>query len=155
MTTSSASGGGRRIDELRLRPIVTIAAGSRLDEVAHLMRTLNVSTLVVGDPDGPLAIVTEHDLTQALADGRSASDTVDAIASTDPVTVASDASVMEVATLMLRECLGHLIVTRRHRVIGMVSIRSVIAALVTTMTTDTVLVRLERHTIDPPAVSLG
>jgi hypothetical protein len=47
------------------------------------------------------------------------------------------------------------IVTRRHRVIGMVSIRSVMTALVTTMTADTVLVRLERHTIDPPAVSLG
>jgi signal-transduction protein with cAMP-binding, CBS, and nucleotidyltransferase domain len=71
------------------------------------------------------------------------------------VTVASDASVIEVATLMLRECLRHVIVTRRHRVIGMVSIRSVMTALVTTMTADTVLVRLERHTIDPPAVSLG
>lgn len=144
-----------RIDELRLGNVVTVAGDVPIGQVARIMRAHNVSSVVVGQPGDPVSIVTERDLTQALADARSANDPVSAIASKDPLTVSAGATVMEVATLMLREGLRHLIVTINHRVVGVISIRDVLAALVTAVTPDTVFVRLERVTIDPPELWLG
>ncbi len=119
------------------------------------MRAHNVSALVVGHPGDPVAIVTERDITQALADGCLPGERVVAIASTDPLTVAHDANVIEVATMMLNEGLRHLVVSRQHRVVGIVSIRDVLAALVSAVTPDTVFVRLQRITIDAPENWLG
>ena len=144
-----------RVDELPLRPAVTVAPDAPLDQVARIMRAHNVSALVVGHPGDPVAIVTERDLTQALADRRPPGEPVVAIASSDPLTVAHDASVIEVATLMLNRSLRHLVVSRHHRVIGIVSIRDVLAALVSAVTPDTVFVRLQRITIDAPENWLG
>ena len=59
-----------------------------------------------------IAIVTERDLTQALADGCEPGERVVAIASANPLTVAHHASVIEAATLMLNEGLRHLVVSR-------------------------------------------
>ena len=144
-----------RVDELRLRPAVTVAPDAPLDQAARIMRAHNVSALVVGQPGDPVAIVTERDLTHALADRRPAGGPVVAIASSNPLTVAHDASVIEVATLMLNRGLRHLVVSRHHRVVGIVSIRDVLAALVSTVTPDTVFVRLQRITIDAPENWLG
>jgi CBS domain-containing protein len=119
------------------------------------MRAHNVSALVVGHPGDPVAIVTERDITQALADGCLPGERVVVIASSDPLTVAHDASVIEVATMMLNEGLRHLVVSRQHRVVGIVSIRDVLAALVSAVTPDTVFVRLQRITIDAPENWLG
>ena len=144
-----------RVDELRLRPVVTVAPNAPLDQVARIMRAHNVSALVVGHPGDPIAIVTERDLTQALADRCPPGERVVAIASSNPLTIAHDASVMEAATLMLNRCLRHLVVSRQHRVVGIVSIRDVLAALVSAVTPDTVFVRLQRITIDAPENWLG
>ena len=84
-----------RMDEIRLRPVVTVAPDARLDQVARIMRAHNVSALVVGNAGDPIAIVTERDLTQALADGCEPGERVVAIASANPLTVAHHASVIE------------------------------------------------------------
>ena len=144
-----------RMDEIRLRPVVTVAPDAPLDQVARIMRAHNVSALVVGRTGEEIAIVTERDLTQALADGCEPGERVVAIASANPLTVAHHASVIEAATLMLNEGLRHLVVSRRDRVIGIVSIRDVLAALVSAVTPDTVFVRLQRITIDAPENWLG
>jgi CBS domain-containing protein len=144
-----------RLDELPLRPVVTVAPDAHLGQVARIMRAHNVSALVVGHPGDPVAIVTERDITQAVADGCLPDERVVAIASSDPLTVAHDASVIEVATMMLNEGLRHLVVSRQHRVVGIVSIRDVLAALVSAVTPDTVFVRLQRITIDAPENWLG
>jgi CBS domain-containing protein len=112
------------------------------------MRAHDVSALVVGHSGDPVAIVTERDLTQALADGCPPDEGVVAIASEHPITVAHDASVIDVAALMLEKHVRHLVVSKDHRVVGIVSIRDALAALVATVTPDTVFVRLERVTID-------
>jgi signal-transduction protein with cAMP-binding, CBS, and nucleotidyltransferase domain len=144
-----------RVDELRLRPAVTVSPDAPIDQVARIMRAHNVSALVVGRAGDPVAIVTERDLTQALADGCPADERVVAIASPDPKTVAHDATVIEVATLMLSEGLRHLVVAKQHRVVGIISIRDALAALVTAVTPDTVFIRLERITIDASENWLG
>jgi CBS domain-containing protein len=144
-----------RLSELKLGPAVTVTPDLRIDQVARIMRAHDVSALVVGEPGEPVSIVTESDLAQAMADGRPVTDPVATIASDNPVTISHDATVMDAATLMLRERLRHLIVTRGRRVRGMVSIGDLLAALVTAVTPDTVFVRLTRVSIDPPELWLG
>lgn len=120
------------------------------------MRAHDISALVVGEPGGLVSIVTERDLTKALADARPRETEVATIASADPLTVARDTSVMDVATLMLRHGVRHLVVVGEdRRVVGVVSMRDALAALVQTVTPDTVFVMLQRMQIDAPELWLG
>jgi CBS domain-containing protein len=144
-----------RVEELGLRPVVAVASSAPLNQVARIMRAHDISAVVVGEPGGLVSIVTERDLTRALADGRAPDAQVASIASPDPMTVPTDASVMDVATLMLREGVRHLVVARGGRAIGVVSMRDALAALVRTVTPDTVFVMLERIDVDAPELWLG
>ncbi len=119
------------------------------------MRAHDISALVVGEPGDLVSIVTERDLTQALADARPSETEVGAIASAKPLTVSPDATVMDVATLMLREGVRHLVVTRGDRAVGVVSMRDALAALVKAVTADTVFVMLEQMRVDAPELWLG
>jgi CBS domain-containing protein len=155
MTVASPTHVVPRVDDLRLRPPVAVVEDAPLDQAARIMRAHNISALVVGQPGELVSIVTERDLTQALADGRPPETEVGAIASAGPITVPPDATVMDVATLMLREGVRHLVVTRRGHAVGVVSMRDALAALVKAVTPDTVFVMLERMEIDTPEVWLG
>ena len=95
------------------------------------MRAHNISALVVGEPHELVSIVTERDLTQALADARPEEIEVGTIGSVLPLTVSPDATVMDVVTLMLREGVRHLVVTRGDRAVGVRSMRDALAALST------------------------
>jgi CBS domain-containing protein len=155
MTKATASDVVPRVEDLRLRPAVAVAPNAPLDQAARIMRAHNISALVVGEPGGLVSIVTERDLTQALADARPQETEVGVIASAAPLTVAPDATVMDAATLMLREGVRHLVVTRGDHAVGVVSMRDALAALVRTVTPDTVFVMLERIQIDAPELWLG
>jgi CBS domain-containing protein len=144
-----------RVADLQLRPPVAIAPNAPLDQAARIMRAHNISALVVGEPGELVSIVTERDLTQALADARPQETEVGVIASADPLTVAPDATVMDVATLMLREGVRHLVVARGDRAVGVVSMRDALAALVKAVTPDTVFVMLERMQVEAPEIWLG
>jgi CBS domain-containing protein len=144
-----------RVADLRLRPAVAIAPTAPLDQAARIMRAHDISALVVGEPGALVSIVTERDLTQALADTCPRETEVGAIASAKPLTVSPDATVMDVATLMLREGVRHLVVTRGDRAVGVVSMRDALAALVTAVTPDTVFVMLEQVRVDAPELWLG
>jgi CBS domain-containing protein len=145
-----------RVKDLGLRPAVAIAPDAPIDQAARIMRAHDISALVVGEPDGLVSIVTERDLTRALADARSADTQVAVIASAEPLTVPPDATVMDVATLMLREGVRHLVVAGDDRhVVGVVSMRDALAALVQTVTPDTVFVMLRRLQVDAPELWLG
>jgi CBS domain-containing protein len=144
-----------RVDDRGLRPPVTIAPGAPLDKAARIMRANDVSALVVGRPGELVSIVTERDLTQALADGLPAATPVTAVASPEPLTIRPDAPVVDAAMLMLRHGVRHLVVARGGRAIGMLSIRDVLAALVAAVTPDTILVMLEQLHVDPPELWLG
>ncbi len=119
------------------------------------MRANEISALVVGSPGEPVSIVTERDLARAVAEGVSLDTAAAAIASADLMTVTPDATVMDVATTMLREGVRHLVVVRAGRAVGVVSIRDALAALVRAVTPDTVFVMLEQLRVDSPEPWLG
>lgn len=85
MTNASETQAVPWVDDLRLRPPVAIAPNAPLDQAARIMRARDVSALVVGEPGELVSILTERDLTQALADDRPPDTGVGTIASPDPL----------------------------------------------------------------------
>jgi CBS domain-containing protein len=143
------------IGELYLRVPVTVAPTAAIDQAARIMRAHEISALLVGRPGDPVAIVTERDITRCVAEGRPLSGQVGALATADPVTVSPGDTVLDAATLLLREGISHAVVTRGHRAIGVVSLRELLAALVAAVTPATVFVRMARIAIDAPEMWLG
>jgi CBS domain-containing protein len=139
-----------RIQDLTLRPIVTIGPDESLRTAARTMRTSNVSSLVVSEPAQPVSIVTERDLTDALADGVDPDEPLSTIASPNPRTIPADATALDAATRMLREGVRHLVVTRGHHAVGVISIRDLLGALVQNLTPEAVHVMVQQAWCDLP-----
>jgi CBS domain-containing protein len=144
-----------RLNDLGLRPAVAIAPDAPLDQAARIMRAHDVSAVVVGRQGELISILTERDITQALADGRDPGVEVHAIASPEPITVEPDATVVQAAVLMLRHGMRHLVVARDRQAVGIVSMRDVLTALVTGVTPDTMVIMFEQIRLDPPELWLG
>jgi len=144
-----------RLADLSLRPIVTIGPDEPLRTAAQVMRTSNVSSLVVNQPTKPIAIITERDITRAVADGRDPGTAVIALASPNPLTIPADATAIDAATRMLGEGVRHLVVTSGDRAVGIVSIRDILGALTQTLTPDAVYLMIRQAWCDLPNNWLG
>jgi CBS domain-containing protein len=119
------------------------------------MRINGVSALVVGHASEPVALVTERDLAVAMADERPLSDQVATVASAAPLTVSPDDTVIDAVNLMLRGDVRHLVVARDRRLVGVVSIRDLLAALVAPDPLDFISVHVDRIVVDPPDLWIG
>lgn len=116
----------REVGTLPLRPIVRVTEGATLREVARAMREANVSSALVGHL--PRRIVTERDLTRGLAEGLGPDAPVEEVAERIPVWVTTTSQVLDVAEMMVRHQLRHLIVVApRGEEVGIVSMRDVFA----------------------------
>ena len=144
-----------RIAELALRPIVTIGPDEPLRTAAQVMRTSNISCLVVNQPTRPVAILTERDITRAVAEGRDPGAAVIAIASPNPLTIPVEANAIDAATRMLRDGIRHLVVTHGDRAVGIVSIRDILGALLQTLSPDAVYLLIRQSWCDLPESWLG
>lgn len=127
-----------KVEHLPLRPIATIGPDETLACAARTMRTHDVSSLVVNEPTKPVAIITERDLTRALADAAGPDTPLAAVASAHPVTIPVDATAIEAASRMLHHDIRHLVVTQDNRAIGILSIRDLLQALVQSHTPQVV-----------------
>ncbi|HEX5365143.1 MAG TPA: CBS domain-containing protein [Acidimicrobiales bacterium] len=143
---------GRRVGDLQLRETLVLPPDTTLAETARAFRRWDTSSAVVGVPDVPVAIVTERDLTRALAEDRSPDEAVVAVATQGPLTIDRSTELLDAAELMLRAELRHLVVAEGNRVVGVVSMRDVLAALATSVTAETVVVRLSGLALERSAV---
>jgi CBS domain-containing protein len=111
-------------------PVATVRPTATLREAARLLAADRVGLLVVLDHRGVRGVLSERDLVAAVADGedveveRVADHLVD-----DLVTVDEAVPIVDAATTMSEAELRHLTVARGGEVIGVVSIRDVVAAL--------------------------
>ncbi|HKY66280.1 MAG TPA: CBS domain-containing protein, partial [Acidimicrobiales bacterium] len=124
-----------QVRDLWIRPALVLGPRTTLSDTAAALRARDVSAAVVGHAGAPIAVVTERDLTRAVADGTGPHAAVGELATDDPVTVAPTTTVLDAATTMLRTGVRHLVVAERRRVVGIVSMRDLLAALVTASTT--------------------
>lgn len=104
-------------------PVLTLAAETPVDEAAGAMVEAGIKSLVVIDDDcRPVGILTSTDVLRAVAEGTTDEATVADYTTTDIVTTSPDATLGEVAALLLEEGINHLPVTDEGgEAIGMLS----------------------------------
>jgi signal-transduction protein with cAMP-binding, CBS, and nucleotidyltransferase domain len=121
---------------------VTVETDATLQEAARRMRVADVSSALVGDGS---AIITERDITAAMAAGCAPSTPVGAVAGSDPRTLSADESVLAAAIEMLQHRIRHLVLVQGDAVVGVVSLRPILGILVRAM--DPTVWALINHTM--------
>jgi CBS domain-containing protein len=110
----------------------TIEPDSHVASAAFLMKRAHDSALVVTSGDGrePIAVITDADVSQAVADGRDLNDTrINQLHLGRPVAVSPATSVTEAAERMLELSLMHLPVMDEGQLVGLVDMAAVCRAL--------------------------
>jgi CBS domain-containing protein len=108
---------------------IEVAPEDTLGEVAERMTAKNVGAVVVKDFGRLIGILTERDMLKAMAARVHTSEArVRQWMTADPITATIDTALDEAAQIMLDHGFRHLPVVDEGQVVGMVSLRRVVAA---------------------------
>jgi CBS domain-containing protein len=106
--------------------VLTVDPADTIGETAQKMVERGVSSAVVSDYGNLIGIVTERDLTRAVAGRVHTSEArVREWMTADPLTLGRDASPAEAARIMLDNGFRHVPIVEDGRAVGIVSIRDV------------------------------
>lgn len=129
--TTAAARSAPVVEMLVTGPVATIAPTATLRRAAEQLTTNQLGLLVVVGTEGTRGVISERDLVRALADDLDVDvERVGDLVSDRPVEVPRDAPLREAAAAMLDAEVRHLLVVDRGTVVGVVSVRDVLAALV-------------------------
>ena len=115
-------------------PLTTVGQHDHVAAAAYLMKHAGTTALIVTDTQTgqPAGIITETDITHAIADGKNANDVrVDAVMTTRPA-ITTTTSISDAAKIMTARHLRHLPVTGEAGILGIVDITDVCRALINT-----------------------
>jgi CBS domain-containing protein len=108
---------------------ITVAPEDTLGEVAEQMTALDTGSVVVKDFGTLIGILTERDLLKAMAARVHSSEArVRQFMTVDPITAAPDMDCEEAEQIMLDTGFRHLPIVDGDDVVGVVSLRRVVAA---------------------------
>jgi CBS domain-containing protein len=115
-----------KLADMMTSEVLTVDPADTIGETAQKMVELGVSSAVVSDYGRLIGIVTERDLTRAVA-GRvhSSEARVREWMTSEPVTLTPDASPEEAARVMLDNGFRHIPILDGEQIVGIVSIRDV------------------------------
>jgi CBS domain-containing protein len=114
------------VSEFMTKDVLAVAPEDTIGEAAQKMVEARVSSVVVSDFGRLIGILTERDLTRAVAGRTHSSEArVREWMTADPVTVSQSTPVEEAAKTMLEQGFRHLPVVEDERPVGIVSIRDV------------------------------
>ena len=112
--------------EFMTREVLIVAPEDTIGEAAQKMVDEGVSSVVVSDFGRLIGILTERDLTRAVAGRTHSSEArVREWMTADPITVTESTPVEEAARTMLEQGFRHLPVVQDDRPVGIVSIRDI------------------------------
>lgn len=111
-------------------PPITVGHDATLAVAARAMRVNDVSCVLVGEPWGDYTVLTERDITEAMAHGIGPKASVAKVPAHGPRTISSDATVRDAAVLMLHYGVRHLVIVHDGAAVGVVSIRDALDSLV-------------------------
>ena len=118
-----------RIADVMRLDFIEVAPEDTLGEVAERMTAKNVGAVVVKDFGNLIGILTERDLLKAMAARVHSSEArVRQFMTLDPVTAAPEMDCEEAEQLMLGKGFRHLPIVDGDDVLGVVSLRRVVAA---------------------------
>ena len=114
------------VGEIMTSDVLTVDPSDTIGETAQMMVERGVSSAVVSDYGNLIGIVTERDLTRAVAGRVHTSEArVREWMTSDPITLTPDASANEAAKIMLDNGFRHVPIVEEGRAVGIVSIRDV------------------------------
>lgn len=103
--------------------VTTVERGAHLAAATYLMKQAGATALVVISDDvqrAPIAILTDADIAQVVADGRDVNSTrLSDLVGTTPVTTSPETPIAIAAELMLSSGVNHLPVVEDSRLVGM------------------------------------
>ena len=113
-----------------MRPATTtVETDAHLASAAYLMKRAGDSALIVMPEDGvggPVAVITDAHITQAVADGRDLDETrINQLGLPRPPRVSPSLPVVEAAERMLADRLEHLPIVDHERLLGLVDLAAV------------------------------
>ncbi len=112
--------------------VARVAPTASLRDVAEELTRREVGLTVVGDGDRPTGVVSERDVVRAVAEGRDPATTTAAdVESTGLVWVDAEATVADVAEVMMEHYVRHVLVEDGGRLVGVVSARDVLGVYAT------------------------
>ena len=124
----------KTVGELMTSDVLTVAPEDTIGETAEKMVEMGVSSAVVSDYGRLIGIVTERDLTRAVAGRVHTSEArVREWMTPDPLTLTKDASPAEAARIMLERRFRHIPIVEDGRPTGIVSARDVFRHLAETL----------------------
>ena len=114
------------VADLMTTDVLTVAPEDTIGETAQKMVELGVSSAVVSDYGRLIGILTERDLTRAVAGRTHSSEArVREWMTPDPVTLPPSASPKEAAEIMLENRFRHIPIVEDEHTVGIISIRDV------------------------------
>jgi CBS domain-containing protein len=119
------SPGRQTVGQVMRPPTTTIEPEAHLAAAAYLIKHFHDSALVVvtDDTHEPVAMITDAEITRAVAHGRSLENTrISQVVTAKPVTVQADVVAEDAARLMLSQGVQHLPVVEGRRLVGMVEL---------------------------------
>ena len=115
-----------------MRPAVTtVEPGAHLAGAAYLMKHSGDNALVVTANSRPVAMVTDTDISQAVADGRNPEEVrISHLPRREPIVVTPDTDVLTATRTMLLHRIHHLPVVDADRLVGIVDMTDLCRPLV-------------------------
>lgn len=130
MRVSKRRGRPKQVSELMSRSVLHGGPAQTLAQAASAMRSRRVGAIVVIAEGRLLGIITERDLLRAIAEQSHPADTaVSSYMTADPLTIDADENEITARRLMVERGIRHLPVTQAGQVVGMLSVRDVLAAM--------------------------
>jgi CBS domain-containing protein len=116
-----------QISEIMSKDLVTVGPEYNVADVASLMRSKRIGSVIVLEDDRVLGILTERDILGVVGGGEDPKNVAAHEALTDDViTIGPDAPVEEAAEEMVRAGVRHLPVISEQGLIGIVSMRDLV-----------------------------
>jgi CBS domain-containing protein len=119
-----------RVGDLKPRTAITITRGETLRAAAKHLADDDIGALVVFDATGAVGIFSERDLARSVADGADLDDEpVDEYMTEAPVTIPCDSGLGGAIARMNEFGVRHLLVVDGGDVVGVISMRDLLALL--------------------------
>lgn len=109
---------------------VTVRPTTSLRAAAETMTNELIGIVLVEGPRDARGVLSERDIVRALAEGADPDDHVIDFATTDIASIGDDASIGEAALAMEEAAIRHLVVIRDDEIVGVISMRDLVAAAV-------------------------
>lgn len=120
------------VESVMRRPPVTVLFSDRVSTVAEKMFSNNIGAVVVISGGNPVGMITERDIINKIVRGRKDPEKTYAqdVMSSPLVSIEFNKSIKDALELMKEKQVRRLAVTRRGRLIGIVTERRILSSLV-------------------------